>query len=361
MAGPRDRYQQEIASGHWLDDPAQQVVIDHLQQRYERLVDQQTRRRWPWQKKRQIKGIYLVGPVGRGKTRLMDLFCEALQRAEVPVWRIHFHRFMAKTHDRLAEIQGQSNPLSQIADEISDRARVLCFDEFHVEDIGDAMILGELLHHLFSRGMTLITTSNTLPDDLYHDGLQRARFVPAIHEIKRYCEIVSVDARQDYRLRQLTQAPTYFYPTTVETLASMDERYRTLSGEVACEGQCQVGDRWIDTLGQSKNVIWFRFHALCETPRAPRDYIELVERHETILVSEIPILGAEDSDAAKRFTHFVDEAYDRRAKLILQAMAPAHELYQGKRLRHAFDRTVSRLIEMQSHDYLERPWNKSTT
>ena len=353
MPGPRDRYQQQIDAGTWIADPAQQAVVEHFQRRYESLLAECGMRWLPWRPRTPVKGIYLVGSVGRGKTLLMDLFSESLNDQSISVWRIHFHRFMAHVHAQLGQIKQQSDPLKSVAQTLARKVRVLCFDEFHVDDIGDAMILGELFGHLFNEGVMLVATSNTAPDQLYWDGLQRARFLPAIEEIKNHCEIVSLEARQDYRLRQLTQAPTYFSPCSQESHACLEERFQTLSGTHAQPGTYELAGREIEVMGHGNGVFWASFDALFKTARSSKDYIQLVSTFQTLIISGVPVLGVDDSDAAKRFIHFVDEAYDQRAKLIVEAKALPDALYRGKRLKTAFERTCSRLIEMQSTDYLE--------
>lgn len=353
MASPRDRYQHQLDLGELLPDAKQAAVIDRLQSRYDLLL--QPKPPWwrPWAKTAAIRGIYLVGSVGRGKTALMDLFVESLQAAKVGVERVHFHRFMASIQDQLKALDGTANPLDKLADRIAEHSRVLCFDEFHVEDIGDAMILGGLLEKLFERQVVTVMTSNTHPDNLYADGLQRARFLPAIDQIKTHCEVVWLDADQDYRMRTLTQAPTYFSPINAQTDASMGERFVALSGAQADPGTVEIMGRRLPVIGQTKAVVWLSFEVLFQSPRSSRDYIALIERFPTILVSHVPQLDGDDNDAAKRLIHFIDEAYDRSAKLIIQADTPPDDLYQGKRLSAAFKRTASRLIEMQSVDYLE--------
>ena len=353
MISPRDRYQHQLDLGVLLPDANQAAVIDRLQRCYDALIQPKPPWWQPWGQPPAIKGIYLVGSVGRGKTALMDLFFESVQAAKVGAERVHFHRFMASIQDQLKALDGTVNPLDKLADRLAERTRVLCFDEFHVDDIGDAMILGGLLEKLFERHVVTVMTSNTQPDDLYADGLQRARFLPAIDQIKAHCEVVWLNTDQDYRMRTLTQAPTYFSPINTQTDTSMSERFAALSGATAHPGTVELVGRTLPVLGRTKAVIWLSFDALFQSPRSSRDYIALIERFPTILVSDVPKLGEDDNNAAKRLIHFVDEAYDRCAKLIIQADTPPDDLYQGKRLKAAFQRTASRLIEMQSLDYLE--------
>lgn len=352
MPGPLAFYQQRIAGGGLAIDPAQVNAINALEKRFQVLKKRQNKRRWWSSVPDMPKGIYLVGPVGRGKTLLMDLFAQALKTQEIPTIRIHFHAFMANIADQLQAQIGQANPLERIAAQIAKTHRVLCLDEFHVEDIGDAMILGELLRALFEQNVMLVATSNTPPDELYADGLQRARFLPAIEQIKAHTQLIELNGQADHRLRALTKAPTYFFPLDEATNARMQERFATLSGTTASAGMVAVQGRDIEAKGLSQSVVWFDFDQICRTARSSLDFIELVNRFETIMISEIPTLARDDNDAAKRFIHLVDEAYDQRCKLIISAVEKPEALYQGTRLNKTFERTASRLIEMQSHDYL---------
>lgn len=282
----------------------------------------------------------------------MDLFVEALEAEHIPAIRRHFHAFMADISDQLRALKGQANPLERIATQIAASHRVLCFDEFHVEDIGDAMLLGELLRALFAKDVMLVATSNTPPDELYADGLQRARFLPAIEQIKVHTQLIELNGQADHRLRALTKAPTYFFPLDETTNVRMQERFATLSGTTASTGVLTVQGRDMKAKGLSQSVVWFDFDEICRTTRSSLDYIELVNRFETLMISGVPIMMVDDNDAAKRFIHLVDEAYDQRRKLIVSAAARPEALYQGTRLSQSFERTASRLIEMQSEEYL---------
>jgi len=354
MPGPLALYQSHIADGRLIRDPAQSHAIQALEDRFEAIKKCQ-RKRWWWSAAAKMpEGIYLVGPVGRGKTMLMDLFAEALETHQIPAIRIHFHAFMADIAEKLRAQQGQTDPLQRIATQIAKTHQVLCFDEFHVEDIGDAMILGELLSALFSRDVMLIATSNTPPDALYADGLQRTRFLPAIEQIKAHTTLVELNGKEDHRLRALTQAPTYFTPLDDLAEQRMMERFATLSGTEASPDTITVQDRPITAKGLSESVAWFDFDALCRSPRSSLDYLELIQRYDTLMISDIPVLTGDDNDPAKRLIHLVDEAYDQGCKLILSAAERPEEIYQGTRLSRAFERTASRLIEMQSEDYLTR-------
>ncbi|MBS0395834.1 MAG: AFG1 family ATPase, partial [Proteobacteria bacterium] len=301
------------------------------------------------------RGLYLWGGVGRGKTLLMDLFAGALP---VPARRSHFHRFMHEVHARLETLRPQAlaDPLAHIAADLAAEVRVLCFDELYVGDIADAMLLGGLFGGLVARGVTLVFTSNVPPDGLYRDGLQRARFVPAIRLLEQATEVVQVDAGVDYRLRQLERAPLYVLATGAAGDAALAQRFGDLaSGPGSDGGALEVEERAIAVRRRAAGVAWFAFPALCEGPRATADYIEIARQHHTVLLSDVPVFGPDAEDAARRFIALVDEFYERAVKLVVSAAAPPAQLYRGERLRHEFERTASRLVEMQSRDYLARP------
>ena len=299
------------------------------------------------------RGLYLWGGVGRGKTFLLDLFHEHLPLAEKR--RVHFHRFMLEVHARIRELGEREDPLAEVAAGYAASLRVLCLDEFFVSDIGDAMILGRLLQQLFERGVVLVTTSNTAPQNLYRDGLQRARFLPAIGLIERHCQVLHLQSPTDYRLRSLTQAPTYHQPLGAGADAALEECYVRLTADSVRDGEpLAINGRTIDTVDSSEGVAWFEFAALCEGPRAAADYIEIARDFHTVLVANVPGFDKRNEDAALRFVHLVDELYDRNVNLILSAAALPTGLYRGDRHAHAFERTASRLIEMQSEAFLAR-------
>lgn len=361
-SGPLARLQALIDSDRLTPDPAQLAVVRRMQQLHDELLSQPDR--WLDRRRhrhRPVQGIYLHGPVGRGKTLLMDLLAQSLSDAGVAVWRIHFHRFMDRIQDELRSQAGKRDPLPRVAADIAQRCRLLCFDEFHVSDIGDAMLLGGLLQALFERGLCLVTTSNTAPVHLYADGLQRERFLPAIAALETHCEVLELDAPTDYRLRTLSQREIYFQPLGADAEARMLHCFDALTrGETGSDQPLTVRGRKIRPRRRVGPVVWFDFETLCTGPRASSDYIDLARRFDTLLLSEVPLLGTDDEDAARRFIHLVDECYDRGVNLILSAAASPQELYQGERLAAAFQRTASRLIEMQSQDYLAREhqsWN----
>ncbi len=301
-----------------------------------------------------VRGAYIWGGVGRGKTFIMDLFFDTL--AVEKKRRVHFHRMMHDVHARLQQLDGVEDPLDSIAADIARDTRVLCFDEFFVSDIGDAMILGRLLDGLFRRGVTLVTTSNSPPDELYKDGLQRSRFLPAIELITAHTTVINMDGGVDYRLRLLQRAGTYLHP---DDDAAKDRLQRffddSASSHVAIDSQLEVNGRSIRARQSAKGIVWFDFADLCDGPRSQSDYIEIARWYPTVLLSGLPVFDADSEDQARRFIALVDEFYDRNVKLILSAASSIDELYRGSKLRFEFDRTSSRLIEMQSTDYLALP------
>lgn len=301
-----------------------------------------------------VTGLYIWGGVGRGKTFLMDLFFETLVLESKR--RMHFHRIMREVHERLRALGDIEDPLDAVARDMAAEARVLCFDEFFVSDIGDAMILGRLLHGLFERGVTLVATSNSRPDDLYRDGLQRQRFIPAIEALNRHTHVVELDGDTDYRLQLLQQAGTYLTPDDESARAKLREFFRESASSQVQEGrELEINGRMLKTRRCAPGIAWFDFGELCDGPRSQADYIEIARWYPTIIVSGIPALDELRENQARRFIALVDEFYDRHVKLIVSAERPAAELYSGKRLRFEFERTISRLMEMQSLEYLHLP------
>lgn len=308
------------------------------------------RRRWNAEVPR---GVYLWGSVGRGKTVLLDLLFDSVPSGLAR--RIHFHRFMRSVHARLSELAGQRDPLTAVAARVAANTRLLCLDEFFVSDIGDAMILANFLRELSARGVILATTSNTRPGLLYRDGLQRERFVPAIGLIEAVCEVVELESPRDWRLRALKQAPTYQTPPGEDAERVMAGIFgRVASGSAQCDITIDLNDRAVRAEREAEGVVWFDFSVLCEGPRAVADYIELARDYHTILVSNVPKFTSQTEDPARRFIELVDEFYDRAVNLVLSAAVPIVDLYDGERLCAEFARTESRLIEMQSEEYLAR-------
>ena len=340
-----------------MSDAAQRHVLEslaNLQQRLHIAGDRRTGL-FSWLRKPQaaapVRGIYLWGGVGRGKTFLMDLFYESLDTGQKK--RVHFHRMMSDVHRRLNELNDVELPLDHVARSIAGDTRVLCFDEFFVKDIGDAMILSRLLDGLFRRGVTLVATSNTRPNDLYRNGLQRERFLPAIELLETHTEVLELNDGPDYRLRLLEQAGTYMDAGEDDVDHRLIEYFcRIAPGAVDVGRDLDILGRPIPTVRIAEGVVWFGFDALCEGPRSQEDYIEIARCFQTVIVSDVPILDRGREDPARRFIALVDEFYDRRVKLIVSAHSNLDTLYRGKRLSFEFERTESRLIEMQSEDYL---------
>lgn len=356
---PLAQYQRDLTRPDFHHDVAQARAVDALQDLYERLLADGERRKGLFGKLRKPQsqvGLYMWGGVGRGKTYLMDVFFESLPFADKE--RMHFHRFMQYVHREMRARQGEKNPLDGIARDFAKRARVLCFDEFFVTDITDAMILATLLGTLFDEGVTLVATSNIVPDQLYRDGLQRARFLPAIALLNQHTKVLNVDGGTDYRLRLLEQAELYHCPLGAGADAFMTERFATLCtehGVVQEEVDVQIEGRAIRAHRVSDDVAWFEFRALCDGPRSQNDYIELAREYHTVLLANVERMGVATDDIARRFINLVDEFYDRSVKLIISADVPIEDVYAGGRLDFEFARTRSRLLEMQSHEYLSRP------
>ncbi|HET9046944.1 MAG TPA: cell division protein ZapE [Casimicrobiaceae bacterium] len=299
------------------------------------------------------RGVYLWGGVGRGKSFLMDSFYAtvAIRRKT----RVHFHAFMRDVHIELANLKEEEDPLAIVAERVAKRWRLMCFDEFHVSDIADAMILGRLLKGLFEAGIVFVMTSNYRPDTLWPIGLQRDRFLPAIALIEQWLDVMEVDAGVDYRLRTLTHVPTWHVPADKTAEAALTRAYEAMASGHDEDPRLTVDGRTIAARRRSGSVAWFDFAALCDGPRSQRDYLELARRFAVVLVSGIPRMGPATSDQARRFTWLVDILYDHCVKLLATAEAPADELYPAGPNAQEFPRTVSRLTEMRTRDYMARP------
>ena len=355
---PWQRYQQDLTAEHFVYDAAQERAVRRIQSLYEALVDRAARGRWS----RFIaqlrgdsvpQGLYLWGGVGRGKTYLMDCFYECLPLAAKR--RVHFHRFMEDVHDRLREQQNATDPLIQVARSLAQEAQVLCFDEFFVADIADAMILAGLMSVLFESGLILVATSNTAPRMLYEDGLQRAKFLPAIDLLEAHAEVINVDSGIDYRLRILDRAEIYHWPLDEAAGHGLRKSFCELSpGEYVEDAIIHVNHREVRTRAAADGVAWIEFSELCEAPRGPADYIEFARRFNTLLIANVPQMKDGMNDPARRFINLVDEMYDRSVNLIISAEVRVDDLYVGERLAFEFRRTFSRLNEMQTHEYLAR-------
>jgi cell division protein ZapE len=354
---PSAAYAAGVARGEWQDDVAQHAALRELDRLHTALSQAAPPRNGLFSRlfgadaPTAPNGLYLWGGVGRGKTFLIDLFYDGLPIAEKR--RTHFHRFMREVHERLRAHAGERDPLAAIVKEWRESLRVLVLDEFFVSDIGDAMLLGRLLDRMFAEGIVLVTSSNAAPGELYKDGLQRARFLPAIALIERHCAVVHLDSPLDYRLRALTQSPVYRAPLDGESDAWLHARWEMLShGCPREDGPFIVEGREIPARARAEGMAWFDFAALCEGPRGTADYIELSLECHTVLLGGIPRFDGTRDDAARRFVHLVDELYDHHVNFVCTADAMPVALYAGDRLAAAFERTASRLIEMQSADYL---------
>lgn len=339
-----------------VEDQAQLRVVDALQKLEKQILRAETltarlRRLLPGSSRGRPRSIYLWGGVGRGKTFLMDLFFGSLNIEKKK--RIHFHRMMRDIHARLKTLNDVEDPLDRVAADIASETLVLCFDEFFVSDIGDAMILGRLLEGLFERGVVLVTTSNARPADLYKGGLQRERFLPTIALLEQHTSVIELDGDTDYRLKLLQEAGTFFSPSGNVANASLMHYFEEIaSGETVENHVLDVLGRDVQTQRCAKGIVWFDFMDICDGPRSQEDYIEIARWYPTVIVSDIPLLDRNMENPARRFIAMVDEFYDRRVKLIVSADASVDKLYQGKRLQFEFERTASRLTEMQSSDYL---------
>jgi cell division protein ZapE len=298
-----------------------------------------------------VRGTYLWGGVGRGKTFVMDLFFDSLPFEDK--LRQHFHRMMYHVHNQLKLLTNKKDPIEIIAENLAKRARVICFDEFFVADIADAMILGRLFDTLFNRGVVLVATSNIPPDELYQDGLQRQQFLPTIKLLQHHTQIIEVNGDTDFRLRVLEQADIYHSPCDDDAMHNLASYFERIAPEPGTTNQIiEVHGREIPILRRADGIAWFNFTALCAGPRSQNDYIEIARSFQTIIMSDLPILDHNKENEARRFIALVDEFYDRRVKLIIAAAAPITDIYTGQRLKQEFKRTRSRLLEMQSHEYL---------
>ncbi|HEX5419402.1 MAG TPA: cell division protein ZapE [Gammaproteobacteria bacterium] len=359
MTSPASEYRRRVDAGELADDCAQAAAIEALERLHRELVEAGPPLRGWRRRVRDLTGqqaapplgVYLWGKVGRGKTLMMDLFYECLPFDDKI--RQHFHRFMAAVHSDLKRFRRRADPLDLAAERLAATARVICFDELIVADIADAMILARLFEGLFSRGVALAATSNLAPRELYTGGLQRQRFLPAIDLIERRTQVVQVGGDLDYRLELLEKSEVYLHPSGAEAERRVGEYFRRVAGQrgEAC-GRIEVLGRPIEFRREWDGIIWFDFEQICDGPRSQDDYIELSKLYHTVLVSGVPQFDAALENQARRFIALVDEFYDRRVKLILSAQSAVESLYCGGRLERDFERTASRLQEMQSREYL---------
>ncbi|MEM5444210.1 cell division protein ZapE [Serratia marcescens] len=367
---PLSRYQQALDAGEYQADEVQRRAVTQLDRIYQALLQKPAAsapagglrgklsrllgKGGETAPQRPVQGLYMWGGVGRGKTWLMDMFFHSLPGDRK--MRLHFHRFMLRVHEELTELQGRENPLEIVADGFKAETDVLCFDEFFVSDITDAMLLATLLQALFARGITLVATSNIPPDDLYRNGLQRARFLPAIDLINEYCDVMNVDAGIDYRLRTLTQAHLYLTPLNDQTRATLDRMFIKLAGKAGEDAPVlQINHRPLQAIRSVDGVLAVDFHTLCEEARSQLDYIALSRLYHSVILYNVQVMGPLKENTARRFLALVDEFYERHIKLVIGAEASMFEIYQGVQLKFEFQRCLSRLQEMQSEEYLKLP------
>jgi cell division protein ZapE len=367
------RYSAGVAAGRMERDDAQVVVIDMMARLEARILEYRLARKssslgWLFASRASalppIKGLYIYGDVGRGKTMLMDLFFEA--SPVVRKRRVHFHEFMLDVHERIyafrqklkaGEHEGK-DPIEHVAEELAEQAWLLCFDEFHVTDIADAMILGRLFTQLFARGIVMVATSNVAPQELYKDGLNRALFVPFIHMLEAHLDIVRLDARTDFRLEKLAGMPVWYVPADAAADAALDAAWRRLTGgHDGAAAELALKGRSVRVPRAFMGVARFSFHDLCEEPLAAADYLRIAREYHTIILDHVPAMTYDNRNAAKRFIILIDTLYDMNVKLIASAEAEPDALYRADEGFEAaeFKRTASRLIEVRSQAYLARP------
>ena len=351
----REYYQQALGERGFSADQAQEAAIDRLQQFYDDWVIYKQARSSPLRKlfrRPDIpRGVYMWGGVGRGKSFLMDAFY-----ATVPLkrkGRLHFHEFMRGVHRQLDEVNGRQDPLDEVARRISKRYRLICFDEFHVSDVADAMILYRLLLKLFENGTSFVMTSNYEPSTLYPDGLHRDRILPAIKLIQERLDVVNVDTGVDYRRRALEQVKMYLTPLNTKTREALQEAFDRLADTAPQKPVLTVEHRQLKAVALAGSVVWFDFDTMCGGPRSQNDYLELASRFQTVILSDVPRMDARQASEARRFTWLVDVFYDHKVKLLISAECEPEALYTEGPMSNEFHRTVSRLLEMQSREYLD--------
>ncbi|WKX26268.1 cell division protein ZapE [Tatumella ptyseos] len=370
---PLTRYQQALEQGDYQPDEVQKAAVTELDKIQKALIARQQTATTLTDKKgflgrvskifqrsesseQPVQGLYMWGGVGRGKTWIMDMFYQSVPGERK--LRLHFHRFMLRVHEELSQLQGHSDPLLIIAERFREQTDLLCFDEFFVSDITDAMLLGTLMEALFQRGITLVATSNIPPDELYRNGLQRARFLPAIEQIKTHCQTMNVDAGVDYRLRALTAAHLWKSPLNDETRTAISVLFKNLSGSDFAQAPSpvlEINHRAMKSEHVAEGVLAIRFSVLCGENRSQHDYIALSQQFHTVLLLDVPQLTQQTEDHARRFLAMVDEFYERHVKLVVSAEVTLEAIYQGNQLKFEYQRCLSRLQEMQSEEYLRLP------
>ncbi len=354
MPSVSEAYQAELKARGYLSDPAQLRAVAALERCAAEWGAYKEKRSNSFKKLIHHpdipRGVYMYGGVGRGKSFLMDCFFNAVPL--VRKTRLHFHEFMREVHRELADMQGTVNPLDELGRRMALRFKLICFDEFHVADITDAMILHRLLDALFANGVGFVTTSNFRPDDLYPDGLHRDRILPAIALLKKKLEVINVDNGTDYRRRTLEQVRLYHTPLGPQADLEMTDAFNRLAESQAESPVLHIESREIMARRKAGGVVWFDFKTLCGGPRSQNDYLELASQFHTVLLSDVPQMFVRHASEARRFTWLIDVLYDRRVKLIMSAAVPPEALYTEGPLAHEFPRTASRLLEMQSAEFL---------
>lgn len=356
QTSPLQRYEQAISTDEFSRDEQQYQAMSYLDDVYHALIKNSQEKKGLFSffksEPKPPKGLYMWGGVGRGKTFMMDMFYESLPIKRK--MRMHFHHFMKRVHHELNTLQGQSDPLQKVAEIIHQEAVVICFDEFFVSNVSDAMILGDLFTMLFNKGITLVATSNIEPAGLYKNGIHRDRFLPAIAEVEKHTTVMNIDSGIDYRLRVLQQAELYVSPLTKENSHWLANRFTSLTNNQKISREpLQINGRNIQINARTKTILYCEFRQLCMEPRSAADFIEMANNFSTVLIDNVPALTDELVDPTRRFIYLVDEFYDRRVKLLIRAEQSIIELYQGQKLAFEIERTRSRLLEMQSEDYLK--------
>jgi cell division protein ZapE len=352
-----ERYTEQLAQRGYAEDPAQRAAVERLQRMHDEWVAYKARRSNRLKKLLNRpaipRGVWMWGGVGRGKSFLMDVFYETVPL--VRKTRLHFHEFMRGVHRELRELKAVQDPLDEVAKRIARRYRLICFDEFHVSDIADAMILERLLHGLFEHGVAFVMTSNYRPDDLYPDGLHRESILPAIALLKANLDVINVDAGVDYRRVTMATVPAFLVPSGPEADATLAEAFARVAETQDEDPRMTIEHRELRAKRRAGGVVWFDFATLCGGPRSQLDYLEIATRFHTVILSDVPRMSAAMSSEARRFTWLVDVFYDQKVKLLISAEGPAEQLYTTGAMAHEFVRTASRLVEMQSREYLEAP------
>jgi cell division protein ZapE len=356
MILPSERYQQDVREGRIQADTHQIAILKKLDVIYSRVIKREKKRKSTLGKIRRtikprppVKGMYLWGTVGIGKTFMMDLFYDHLP---VKKQRLHFHNFMRELHRQLKEHKGIKDPLKHIAKEIADNCQIICFDEFFVTNITDAMLLRKLFEYLFQYGLCLVTTSNTPPDDLYSDGLQREQFLPAITLIKKHTETIHMISEKDYRLQHICQTGVYFTPNNTLAEKNLDLCFKHFShSKTHSNNSITINQRRINIIKQNNETIWFDFYDICQPPRSQDDYLDISKKFNTIIISNVPQIKKHDNNSIILFINLVDVLYDTKKRVIISAETDIEDIYTEGRKTFDFNRTRSRLIEMNSEEY----------